>query len=143
MGSLGDNLLKLTEFPFSYSLIGLLALIFGEGLNLGEASLEKLGPLLILMGFVATTLAICDPIGRLQKYLLLTGSGPQRRALSRLERAVSKHVLDVVKGFPPAMSSAQRRESMKAPIDYPREDLRPDAILFMHIFGKDPFGDYS
>ena len=36
MGTLGDNLLKLTEFPFSYSLIGLLALIFGEGLNLEE-----------------------------------------------------------------------------------------------------------
>jgi hypothetical protein len=34
MGSLGDNLLKLTEFPFSYSFIGLLALIFEEGLNL-------------------------------------------------------------------------------------------------------------
>ena len=66
MGTLGDNLLKLTEFPFSYSFIGLLALIFGEGLNLGEISLDKLAPLLLLMGFVATTLSITDPIGALQ-----------------------------------------------------------------------------
>ena len=34
MGTFTDNLLKHTEFPFSYSFIGLLALIFGEGLNL-------------------------------------------------------------------------------------------------------------
>jgi hypothetical protein len=52
MGTFTDNLLKLTEFPFSYSLIGLLALIFGQGLNVGEAALDALGPLLILMGFV-------------------------------------------------------------------------------------------
>ena len=71
MGSLGDNLLKLTEFPFSYSLIGLLALIFGEGMNLEEASLPNLGPLLILIGFVATTLSITDPIGVLQKLFLI------------------------------------------------------------------------
>jgi hypothetical protein len=70
MGSLGDNLLKLTEFPFSYSFIGLLALIFGQGLNLDEPSLDTLGPLLILMGFVATTLSITDPIGALQKLFL-------------------------------------------------------------------------
>ena len=67
MGSVGDNLLKLSGFPFPYTLIGLLALIYGEGLNIGEASLEKLGPLLILMGFAATTLSITDPIDRIQK----------------------------------------------------------------------------
>jgi hypothetical protein len=31
MGEFTQNLLKLTEFPFSYSLMGLLALIFGQG----------------------------------------------------------------------------------------------------------------
>lgn len=70
MGTLTDNLLKLTEFPFSYSLIGLLALIFGEGLHLEEDALAKLGPLIILMGFVATTLSITDPLGALQRWLL-------------------------------------------------------------------------
>jgi len=38
MGEFTQNLLKLTEFPFSYSLIGLLALIFGQGINLEELS---------------------------------------------------------------------------------------------------------
>jgi hypothetical protein len=70
MGTLGDNLLKLTEFPFSYSLISLLVLISGGGGLFEDASLEKLGPLLILMGFVATTLSITDPIGALQKLYL-------------------------------------------------------------------------
>lgn len=70
MGTLGDNLLKLTEFPFSYSLIGLLVLVSGGGTLFEDASLEKIGPLLILMGFVATTLSITDPIGALQKFFL-------------------------------------------------------------------------
>jgi hypothetical protein len=71
MGTVGDNLLKLTEFPFSYSFVGLLALMFGPGWNFGdEEFFNRLGPLLILMGFVATTLAITDPIGALQKMRL-------------------------------------------------------------------------
>lgn len=45
--------------------IGLLALISGQGLDLENFSLAKAGPLLILMGFVATTLSICDPFGAL------------------------------------------------------------------------------
>ena len=58
MGEFTQNLLKLTEFPFSYSLMGLLALIFGQDTNLEDLSFAKVGPLLILMGFVATTLFI-------------------------------------------------------------------------------------
>jgi hypothetical protein len=46
-------------------------LISGQGINLGEAALDALGPLLIIMGFVATTLSITDPVGRLQKLYLL------------------------------------------------------------------------
>ena len=54
MGTLGDNLLKLKEFPFSYSFIGLLAFIsFGEGFL--NQPIKRLSTLLILMGFVATT----------------------------------------------------------------------------------------
>jgi hypothetical protein len=108
MGSFTDNLLKLTEFPFSYSFITLLVLIISssstedalpattappattttenqsaqddqtalDGLDDGEdepSLLEKYGPLLILMGFVATTLSISDPVGRLQKAVLVRG----------------------------------------------------------------------
>ncbi|MDQ3852432.1 MAG: hypothetical protein M3299_06330, partial [Thermoproteota archaeon] len=72
MGTFTDNLLKLTEFPFSYSFIGVLVLIAGgKGLLSEEASLANLGPLLILMGFVATILSISDPVGRLQKAWLI------------------------------------------------------------------------
>lgn len=68
MGTFTDNLLKLTEFPFSYSFIGVFVLIVGgKGLLNEETSLANLGPLLIVMGFVATTLSISDPVGRLQK----------------------------------------------------------------------------
>jgi hypothetical protein len=70
MGEFTQSLLKLTEFPFSYSLIGLLALIFGQGTNLEELSFAKIGPLLILMGFVATTLSICDPVGAIQRLII-------------------------------------------------------------------------
>jgi hypothetical protein len=45
MGEFTQNLLKLTEFPFSYSLIGLLTLVFGHGMNLEEMSFTKIGPI--------------------------------------------------------------------------------------------------
>lgn len=70
MGDFTQNLLKLTEFPFSYSLIGLFALIAGQGTNIEELSFAKVGPLFILMGFVATTLSIVDPVGALQRLLI-------------------------------------------------------------------------
>ena len=76
MGEFTQNLLKLTEFPFSYSIIGLLALIFGQGINLQQLSFANIGPLLILMGFVATTLSICDPVGAIQRQIILGTSSP-------------------------------------------------------------------
>jgi hypothetical protein len=90
MGTFTDNLLKLTEFPFSYSFIGVLVLIAGgKGFLDEEASLANLGPLLILMGFVATTLSIIDPVGVIQKYVWLRGL-----------RAISyRYVVDKTLGF--------------------------------------------
>jgi hypothetical protein len=70
MGEFSQNLLKLTEFPFSYSLIGLLALISGQGINPEQLSFAQVGPLLILMGFVATTLSIVDPVGVFQRKII-------------------------------------------------------------------------
>jgi hypothetical protein len=68
MGEFTQNLLKLTEFPFSYSLMGLIALIFGQGINPKDFS--QIGPLLILTGFLATTLSVCDPVGALQRVII-------------------------------------------------------------------------
>jgi hypothetical protein len=90
MGEFSQNLLKLTEFPFSYSLIGLLALIFGQGMNLEEMSFTKIGPILILMGFVATTLSICDPIGALQRYII---KGPKLSKFSFEEKIFGKRFI--------------------------------------------------
>lgn len=70
MGEFTQNLLKLTDYPFSYSLISLLALMVGYGDKPDEFSFDVIGPLFVLMGFVATTLSICDPIGVLQRTLL-------------------------------------------------------------------------
>lgn len=101
MGTFTDSLLKLTEFPFSYSFLSLLILIStpipaespvnpsnstdtpqppvqqpsnstdNEPGLFSDEFLQRLGPQLILMGFFATTLSIVDPIGYLQKSLLL------------------------------------------------------------------------
>jgi hypothetical protein len=69
MGTFTDNLLKLTEFPFSYFFISLLLLVsYGESFL--NQPIESLDPLLILMGFVATTLSMTDPIGGIQKIWL-------------------------------------------------------------------------
>jgi hypothetical protein len=70
MGEFTLNLLKLTEFPFSYSFIGLLALIYGQGINPQNLSYANIGPLLILVSFLATTLSICDPMGGIQRYII-------------------------------------------------------------------------
>jgi hypothetical protein len=57
----------------AHHLIGLLALISAQGLDLENFSLAKAGPLLILMGFVATsTISICVPFGALQKRMPVT-----------------------------------------------------------------------
>lgn len=103
MGEFTQNLLKLTEFPFSYSLMGLLALIFGQSTSAGEEfSFVRISPLLILTGFVATTLSICDPVGVLQR-LIVKGKKLWKRPpfpfLGRFipgDRPVYKNSLDFV-----------------------------------------------
>lgn len=88
MGEITQNLLKLTEFPFSYSLLGLLALIFGQGIDLQNLSFKQIGPLLILIGFVATTLSICDPMGALQRRLIRGENLKEKTAIALLEHKI-------------------------------------------------------
>jgi hypothetical protein len=85
MGTFTDNLLKLTEFPFSYSFIGLVLLMVGGGGFFDDASLERIGPLLILLGFAATTLSITDPIGHIEKHILLGWPSLRPRPKLKLE----------------------------------------------------------
>lgn len=105
MGTFTDNLLKLTEFPFSYSFIGVLVLIAGgRGFLNEELSLANLGPLLILMGFVATTLSISDPIGRLQKALLVRGDGFEVKEYHSYAAKVRVDGLDIHNRLPYALA---------------------------------------
>jgi hypothetical protein len=78
--------------------MGLLALIFGQGTNL-ELSLTKIGPLLILIGFVATTLSICDPVGELQQLIIKSHRllrQPREIVISREDRA-SKEIYNFLR----------------------------------------------
>jgi hypothetical protein len=103
MSEFTQNLLKLTEFPFSYSLIGLIALIAGPGINLDGLSFAKVGPLFILMGFVATTLSIVDPVGAFQR-AVIKGRGLSPSIFDLLsEKIFGKNIAfdnDCVFGFP-------------------------------------------
>jgi hypothetical protein len=65
---ISENLLKLSDFPFSYSLVGGLFLIFaGESVNFNDILRTEFAPVLAIMGFLGTALAISDPFGRLLK----------------------------------------------------------------------------
>jgi hypothetical protein len=123
MGTLGDNLLKLTEFPFSYSFFGLLILISGGGGLFEDASLEKLGPALILMGFFATTLTITDPIGALQK-VLVKGRGSESTESWQLRR--HKMLVDLVSGPDSAEYESRVIDKIVTDIEF----------LNLRIFGK-------
>jgi hypothetical protein len=63
-----SNLLKLTDYPFAYSLAGLILFINGHGASFFKA--ESYGPLFLIMGIVGTSLAITDPLGRLIQFIL-------------------------------------------------------------------------
>lgn len=68
-----SNLVKLSDYPFTYSLIALVLIINGHSLDLNALSnFEVLGPLLSLIGIMATVLSITDPFGHLIRWILKT-----------------------------------------------------------------------
>ena len=67
--NLSDNLLMLTEFPFSYSLLVIIVLLGGQQFDLENISYARFAPLLILLGLLATTLSITDPFGRILRFI--------------------------------------------------------------------------
>ena len=71
--------------------MGLLALIFVQGTNLEDLTSVKVGPLLILMGFVATTLSICDPVGALQREII---KGPKLFYHKDLNDVIRQRIFD-------------------------------------------------
>jgi hypothetical protein len=72
MAKISENLLKLADFPFSYSLVGgLFIILTGENINLSNITSSEYLPLLTIMSFLGTALTICDPFGRLIKIIEL------------------------------------------------------------------------
>ena len=72
--TLVENLLKLTDYPFSYSLVGVLFFIFfSESISSYVLRIEFL-PILSIIGVFGTALVITDPFGRIVKKLGLRAS---------------------------------------------------------------------
>jgi hypothetical protein len=77
---LTEKLLKLSEFPFSYSLIGIIVFALrGKPIDLEHLPFAEVAPFIILLGFLATTLTITDPFGRLLRW------GTQQSLRSKIE----------------------------------------------------------
>lgn len=62
------NLVKLTDYPFVYSLVGLLLAMSGHRINLDSVSFSTIGPLITIIGLFATILSIGDPFGNLLRF---------------------------------------------------------------------------
>jgi hypothetical protein len=80
-----SNLVKLADYPFAYSLVGQLLLINGHKIDWKNPDLTVLGPLIPLIGILATTLSITDPFGNILRLVLRQGYAayPAFRAVYR------------------------------------------------------------
>ena len=72
MANIITNLLKLTDYPFAYSLISLVLAMHGRGIDWDNAQVGTFVPLLTFIGLVATALAISDPFGNLIRLIIRT-----------------------------------------------------------------------
>ena len=68
--SIKEDLIKLTDFPFAYSITGLvLVMVFQTKIDWTNP-LEEYLPLLFFVGLIGTIISITDPFGRLTKLLI-------------------------------------------------------------------------
>ena len=68
------NLVKLTDYPFVYSMVGLFLAMNGHRLNLESLSFSTIGPLITVIGLFATLLSIVDPFGNLLRFIIRRGA---------------------------------------------------------------------
>jgi hypothetical protein len=67
-----EDLIKLTDFPFAYSLTGLIIFMtFHKKIDLGNLPLNEFLPVLVFVGIIGTIISITDPFGRLTKLFIL------------------------------------------------------------------------
>jgi hypothetical protein len=72
LANIKENLIKLTDYPFTYSVVGsIFVLVFNTNINPINNSFNEFIPVLIFIGIIGTIISIIDPIGRLIKYTIL------------------------------------------------------------------------
>lgn len=79
MVGLKENLIKLSDYPFIYSVTGsLFVMIFQKNINPLNPSFNELIPILIFIGIIGTIISIIDPVGRLAKSIIFKLNGKFR-----------------------------------------------------------------
>lgn len=68
MANVVDNLLKLTDYPFAFSLTGLIFSIIGQESVWLNPSLNVVLPFITLAGLLGTSISITDPFGTLIRF---------------------------------------------------------------------------
>lgn len=66
-----ENLIKLTDYPFSYSFIPLLILILSnKKFDIFQVEFQEIWPFFVIIGIFGTLLTTIDPLGTLIRFLL-------------------------------------------------------------------------
>lgn len=66
-----ENLIKLTEYSFAYSLIGLLTIFYThKKMDLIDTDITIVWPIIVIIGILGTALSIIDPFGNLIRFIL-------------------------------------------------------------------------
>ena len=83
MTTFKENIIKLTDYPFSYSLIALLTLILTSSKFVIPSDFPFLWPFIVIIGTSGTLLSIIDPLGKLIRFWL----NPYKKHLDAKEKA--------------------------------------------------------
>jgi hypothetical protein len=70
MTNITSNLVKLTDYPFLYSLVTIYLAASGQPLHYKNLDLGSFIPLIGLIGVFATTLSIVDPLGNILRFII-------------------------------------------------------------------------
>lgn len=72
MTNFKENVIKLTDYPFIFSIVGsLFVMIFDKKLYSFNTPFNELVPVLIFIGIIGTIISIIDPLGRFIKKIII------------------------------------------------------------------------
>ena len=67
-----ENIIKLTDYLFTYSVLGsLFVIFFKKNISLVNTPFNEYIPVLIFIGIIGTIISIIDPFGRLAKLIII------------------------------------------------------------------------